>query len=232
VADTQYRLHVEREDGELLVIEGLDIVRAFIASDPSAQPGGYDSLAGKGDRERISAEDVTTVNKTMRARAKMSYWQPVLDGEQQWLTDIPDELDIIEANDETWQAANGDQRVSKAIAECIRPHIALARSTKVLHLKRPFFFPVLDELVIVMMGVNLPNDPTVDERIAIAQKVTSAIRREGRRNIEPLQRIQIALKADKIALSLVRIFDIALWFSHPAAGVEGAKRELVARLRG
>src|SRR4051794_27196253 len=98
-----------------------------------------------------------------------------------WPT-FPDDLDLIETEDDAWRASNGDELVSTAIRECIRPHIALARATKVLHLKRPYTFPVLDELVVVMMGVNLPGDPTVDERIAIARQVTDAIRREGRRN--------------------------------------------------
>jgi hypothetical protein len=57
--DPQYELRVEREDGELLVIEGLDMLSSFIAGDPSAQPGGYDAFAGKGDRARISADNVT-----------------------------------------------------------------------------------------------------------------------------------------------------------------------------
>jgi hypothetical protein len=43
--------------------------------------------------------------------------------------------------------------------------------------------------------------------------------------------IQKATATGDLRLSLVRIFDIALWFSHPAAGVEGAKREITVHLR-
>jgi len=231
VPDSPYTLRIEREDGELLVLEGLELVRGFIGGDPSAQPGGYDALAGTGDVNRITLEDVTTINTTMRARSKLAHWQPIVDDDQGWLEAIPPNLDIIEADDEAWSAADGTELVSAAIAGCIRPYIGLARSTKVLHLKRPGVFPVLDELVVQVMGVGLPDSPTPDERIAIAERVTEAIRREGRRNIEALRRIQAKLAEEDVQLSLVRILDIALWFAHPAASVDGAKREIRVRMR-
>jgi hypothetical protein len=229
MADTPYTLRVEREDGELVVIEGLEVVQGFLARDLSAKPGGFNDLAGTGDRARISVDDVRTVNKTMRSRSKYAYWQPVFDDAQTWLEEIPDDLDIIEANDDEWNAANGSALVSKAIESCIRPHIALARSTKVLHLKRPYMFPVLDELIVEMMGVSLPTKP--DQRAVVAKRVTAAIRREGRRNIDALRNIQAELATSDIKLSLVRIFDIALWFSHPAASVAGAEREIRISMR-
>jgi hypothetical protein len=233
VQEPTYTLHVEREDGELLVIDGLDLARGFIAGDPSAQPGGYDALAGKGSLHRITIEDVITVNQMMRARSGHAHWQPVFDDDQAWLAGIPPDLDIIEADDEEWAAARGADLVSEAIAFCVRPHVALARATKVLHLKRPKVFPVLDELVVQVMGVNLPDAPTRERRIAIAQRVTAAIRREGRANIQTLREIQRALAHEGGAnLSLVRIFDICLWFSHPTAGVPGVARQVRVGLRG
>jgi hypothetical protein len=231
VPDSPYTLRIEREDGELLVIDGLDLVIGFIAGDPSAQPGGYDALAGTGNRDRITKEDVIAVNTTMRARSSHKFWQPVFDGDQAWLSEIGVDLDIVETDDAEWRAARGAELVSAAIASCIRPHIALARATKVLHLKRPKVFPVLDELVVQVMGINLPDDPSREKRIEIAQRATAAIRQQGRANIEPLRAIQVQLPADGPTLSLVRILDICLWFSHPAAGVRGVAREIRVGLR-
>jgi hypothetical protein len=232
VPDPVHTLRIEREDGELLVIDGHDLVTGFIAGDPSAQPGGYDALAGTGDGDRITEDDVTAVNTTMRARSSHKFWQPVFNDNQTWLSGIGVDLDIIETNDPEWEAARGAELVSVAIAACIRPHIALARATKVLHLKRPKVFPVLDELVVQVMGVNLPDDPTREKRIDMAQRVTAAIRREGRANIAALRAIQGQLPADGPKLSLVRILDICLWFSHPAAGVRGVAREIRVGFRG
>ena len=42
-------LRIRREDvNERLVLDGLGLVRGFLAGDPSARPGGYNSLVGKG----------------------------------------------------------------------------------------------------------------------------------------------------------------------------------------
>jgi hypothetical protein len=70
MADSPYTLRVESEDEEVVLIEGLEVVRGFLGGDLSAKPGGYNDLAGTGDRARISVDDVRTVNKTMRSRAK------------------------------------------------------------------------------------------------------------------------------------------------------------------
>jgi Family of unknown function (DUF6308) len=225
-ADT---LRVEREDGELLVLDGLALVRGFVSGDLSARPGGYNDQAGRGERDAISLDDIVLVNSTMRSRAEHARWLPVIEADQSWLSRIPNDLDIVESDDAAWAAADGDRLVHDAIARCIRPYIALARSTKVLHLKRPRLFPVLDELALQMMGVPIPTK--AGARVAAAKRVTSAIRREARRNIEPLRHIQARLRAEGSRLSLVRLFDIALWFSHPAAGVDNATREIVVRLR-
>ena len=222
-------MRIEREDGELLVLDGLALVRGYLASDLSARPGGYNDHAGRGDPRAISLDDVVLVNSTMRSRAEHARWLPIVQSDQHWLSRIPGDLDILEADDETWTAAKGGRLVNDAIDRCIRPYIALARATKVLHLKRPRTFPVLDELVLQMMGVQVPT--RADARTAAAQRVVAAIRREGRRNIKPLRRIQKATATGELRLSLVRIFDIALWFSHPAAGVVGARREIIVQLR-
>ena len=73
IVDGDYTLFVEREDRELLVLDGHALVRGFLAGDLSARPGGYNDQAGRGDREAISFADVRLVNSTMRARAAVSY---------------------------------------------------------------------------------------------------------------------------------------------------------------
>jgi len=171
----------------------------------------------------------------MRARSRHSDWQQIFDADQSWLSALPADIDIIEADDQAWAAAEGAALVSAAIRSCIRPGIALARATKVLHLKRPRVFPVLDELVLQMMGLSVPDDQDTArrlmKRVAVAQQLTSALRREGRRNIGALQRIQTETAIDGLHLSLVRLLDITLWFSHPAASVPGVRREIAVRGR-
>jgi hypothetical protein len=230
--DSRHTLRIEREDEELLLVDGLALVRSIIEGDPSAQPGGYDSLAGKGDVARITEADVTAINQTMRARSGHKYWQQTYGDPQEWLTALGPGHYITEPHDRDWAAARGDEVVLDAIAACLQPGIGLAGATKVLHLKRPRLFPVLDSLVVQMMGINVGDEMTRAQRIAVAQRVTAAIRREGRRNIDALRAIQgEVIDGGGISLTLVRILDICLWFAHPAAGVPGARREMHVRVR-
>jgi hypothetical protein len=222
---------VKREDGESLVLSGLSLARVFFTGDPSSKPGGYDSLAGSGDRDRIVAADVVAMNTTMRARSAHAAWKPVLEGDQGWLRSIPFELDIVQADEEAWGTANGDALLSQAIAACIHPGIGLASATKVLHLKRPYLMPILDRLVAEMMGVNLPDNPSAAQRVARGQQLTAAIRREGRRNVQVLRRIQEELAAEGVERTLIRIFDGILWYAHPAAGVPGGERAISVGIR-
>jgi Family of unknown function (DUF6308) len=231
VAGDDFTLHVNREDGEELVLDGLALAGAFFVADPSAKLGGYDSLAGLGSPDRMVIEDVIAMNTTMRSRSKHSLWDPVLASDQRWLRDIPADLDLIEADEDAWTTANGDSLLACAIGACIHPGIGLAGATKLLHLKRPRLIPILDQFVAEVMGITLPASPTVDQRIAIARRLSTAIRREGRRNIGVLQRTQTELAKDGITRPLIRIFDAILWFSHPAASVTGAKRSIAVRLQ-
>jgi hypothetical protein len=231
VAGNDYNLHVQREDGEELMLDGLALARAFFIADPSARLGGYDSLAGLGNPNRVVVEDVIAMNTTMRSRSKHSLWDSVLASDQRWLREIPADLDLVEADQDEWRATNGDAALAAAIGACVHPGIGLAGATKLLHLKRPRLVPILDQLVAEMMGVTLPASPTVDQRVAIAQRLVTAIRREGRRNLDVLQRIQAELAKDGITRPLIRIFDAILWFSHPAASVTDAKRSITVRLK-
>jgi hypothetical protein len=176
-------------------------------------------------------EDVIAMNTTMRSRSKHSLWDSVLTSDQRWLREIPADLDLVEADEDEWTAANGDGALAAAIGACVNPGIGLAGATKMLHLKRPRLVPILDQLVAEMMGVTLPSSPTLDQRAAIAQRLVTAIRREGRRNLDVLQRIQAELANDGITRPLIRIFDAILWFSHPAASVTDAKRSIAVRLK-
>ena len=170
-------------------------MRGFLAGDLSA-PRQVQPQAGRGDRDAITLDDIALVNSTMRSRSEHARWLPTTDADHEWLSRIPDELDIVEADDAEWAHADGARLVNDAIPHCIRPYIALARATKGLHLKRPRAFPVLDELALQMMGVPVPTQLTA--RVGAAQRVIAAIRREGRRNLESLRRIQDATTTDDL----------------------------------
>jgi hypothetical protein len=46
-------------------------------------------------------------------------WEPVLASEQRWLGEIPPDLDMVNADEDEWAAANGDALLAAAIGACI-----------------------------------------------------------------------------------------------------------------
>ncbi len=228
----RHTLRVEREDGELLVLDGLSLAQAFFASDTSEQIGGFDPLRGLGKPNRITIEDVIVMNTTMRSRSAHRLWDPVLGSRQRWLRDIPPlGLDMLETGDGDWQVIGGDALLAAAIQACLHPGIGLAGATKMLHLKRRRFVPILDQLVAEMMGVRLPDGPTVEQRLSVARRLATALRREGRRNVRTLNSIRTQLAKDEIERPLIRIFDAILWSAHPAAGITDVRRSITVTLR-
>jgi hypothetical protein len=222
-------LRVERLDGEELVLDGLGLARAFFAEDEGESS--FDSLAGTGNPDRIELVDVVTMNRTARARSPHTAWAGLIDADAPWLSALAPDLDLIEPGDRRWKAADGDALVTAALRATIGPGRGMAVATKLLHLKRPCLFPMLDRFVAEMLGAALPESGADEARAATAAALTLAIRREGRRNLKELRGVQARLAEDGKRTSLVRIFDAVLWSSHPAAGLTTASRTLSAGVR-
>jgi Family of unknown function (DUF6308) len=224
-------LRIDRLDGERLVLDGLGLARGFFLSDASSiAQGSYDSLAGHGEPNRITTADIQAINRTMRARSKHDWWKPVLEQELDWLAALSPELDLIDANEEEWQATDGERLAIAALTATIGPRRGPSVASKVLHLKRPRLFPVLDNFVAVMLGVNMPGDAPMERRIEIAASLMLHLHAQGRANLQAVQTIRATLSDEGIERPLVRILDAIVWFSHPAAGVPNAGREISVRL--
>ena len=94
-------------------------------------------------------------------------------------------------------------------------HRRLSVATKLLHLKRPELVPILDSLVVDQLGGRGKDGASLIEHV----------RREGRQNLGALQRIQRELAtlvgADGLPIdrTLVRILDVLVWATHPAAAL-------------
>jgi len=144
---------VDRLDGERLVLDGLGLARGFFHGDASSiGAGSYDSLAGRGESSQITTADIHAINRTMRARSSHRWWAPVVDRDLDWLSAIDPSLDLVLASDDEWRAAEGERFTAAALAAAIGPNRGPSVAAKVLHLKRPRLFPVLDDFVAVMLG--------------------------------------------------------------------------------
>lgn len=202
---------VERMDGgpRLVIDDAAALAYDFFRLDASSVgPNAYDAQIGKTDPDRITTADVTAINTTMRARSPHSAWESLTSaGSLPWLAAIPPQASLLGASDDEWRALR--DAAEAAFVAGIGPHRNLSVATKVLHLKRPRFFPVLDSLVIEQLGgVGRP-------AIAILEHV----RRVGRDNLEALAIIAGMLEKVHIRRSDVRILDVLLWSTHPAAGL-------------
>ncbi len=197
--------------GPSLVIEDAgQLALDFFRIDSSSAPGGYDDQAGHGERDRVTKADIIAINTTMRARSPHTAWDHLIStsASQSWLARLNPDWDLIALDDDTWQT-QGRPAIEGAIQATAGPGRGLSVATKVLHLKRPKLFPVLDSLVLQQLGVTESVPP---------MKVIEHLRAEGRRNLDGLRAVQLQVAAH-YDRSLVRILDVLLWASHPAAGL-------------
>ena len=208
--------------GPAVVIEPAEeLVAHFLRDDPSAQPGGYDDLAGRGERDRIALSEVIAINQTMRARSPHKVWTGIVDtdGPLPWLAALDPAWDLVTAPAALWESAIRAP-VTAALSAATAPGRAVSVGTKVLHLKRPAMFPVLDSRVLEMLGWTA-SVPMI--------RVVEHLRTEGLANHEALREVQAFIAPAE--RSLVRILDILLWSSHPAAGLAPTMRNWEHRLR-
>jgi hypothetical protein len=196
--------------GPTLVVEQAEeLVAHFLRYDQSAKPGGFDDQAGRGERDRIALSEVIAINQTMRARSPHKAWDGLVDTPTPlpWLAALDPEWDLVTEADPRWQSTIRGP-VGAALVAATGPGRGISVGTKVLHLKRPLMFPVLDSKVLEQLG-STASIPTI--------RVVEHLRTEAIHNLAALREIQAFIAPAE--RSLVRILDIILWSSHPAAGI-------------
>lgn len=226
-------IRIGRLDGGLLVIDGAALSTAFFTQDPSSLGvGSYDSLAGRTHIDMIETSDIEALNRTMRARTAHGRWAPIAQTPLPWLTEIDPGLDLIEADDARWASAEAERLIGSALVAVVGEGRGVSVATKMLHLKRPRLFPILDQLVAEMLGMRISPDAPAEVRARQAARLIVHLRAQGRNNIRPLREIQAELAGQAFERSLVRILDAILWLSHPAASIAGVRRIFECRVAG
>jgi hypothetical protein len=205
-----------------LVIEGAQwLSETFFLRDPSAiGANSYDAWIAEtrvdpARRDRVVDGDVTAVNRTMAARTAHAAWAPlVASHDWSWLESIDTAWDLFETDPESWAAASVPDHLAEAFTATRRAGLHLAVITKVLHIKRPRLFPVLDSVVVSQVGAAISDD------IGTWVTAMNHVRDVGRANLTSLHQVQAHLDAKGITgRSLVRILDGLLWVSSPGAGM-------------
>jgi hypothetical protein len=202
------------DGGPSVVVEDASLLaHAFFTSDPSSVgPKAYDQHAGRGDLNRITTDDVRTINQTMRARSRHTAWETLTSaGPLPWLAVLDPSWDLIELPDREWEQLGCTELLEAVFAAALGPYRNHAVASKVLHLKRPLLIPILDSLVVEQIGGG-ERTPAID--------LVLHVRAEGQRNRFALRQVQASLEESRIARPLVRILDVLLWSGHPAAGLK------------
>lgn len=211
---TEVVIEVQRLDGGTLRIRhAAEMAQVFFRLDPSANgPKAFDTLATKTNSGGIEVSDVSIINATMAARTPLYRWQDLIaQNRPAWLAALDKRWSLFDLTDEAWTDLEVERKIADALGEMIGPGRRLAVVTKVLHMKRPDLIPVCDRLVLDQVGA----PPGVDQNPIRSAAVIGHMRHEGQRNLPALREIQGRLEGDGYHRSLVRIFEVLIWQSHP-----------------
>ena len=124
------------------------------------------------------------------------------------LSVIPN-VPLYTLNDEEWDNLQGDIR--DLFLKFLLIHgFGLAKTTKILHLKRPEVFPVLDSLVVkFLLGAQLGFDR--DRDIKLGLNALDKMRNIIIDNLDEFVALKNSLSDLHIPLTITRLFDILCW---------------------
>lgn len=202
------------DGGSRLVIEHAErLAFDFFTNDASSTGDDpYDAWAGRTEPNRITTDDLHAINRTMRARSPLTAWSDFTRPDEPplaWLSALPTDVGLFDLDDAEWDRAGYDALLGAVFTGIVGPYRNLAVATKVLHLKRPRLFPVLDRLVVEQIGgIGKP-----------AMTMMRHLRAQGRANCPGLSSIQADLEKAHLTRTHVRILDALLWASHSASSM-------------
>ena len=209
-------LRIQRRDGDLLALEAGPIAELFFSQPITS---GYQRASISTRPDAILWRDIDLINSYMGARSPNRVWQPLVGKRPRWLTNINPRLDLIRASPHTWKAVGGDDLIRKALLACVGPGRNIAVATKLLHLKRPRLFPILDRVVVELLGERFGVKSEADARAGDAANLILHLRDEGRANLPALRETQARVNAvTQQRVPLIRILEAVLWASNPSAG--------------
>ena len=102
------------------------------------------------------------------------------------------------------------EAIGSVYRACWTSDVREARTTKVLHKKRPQLIPIIDGRMVIgwyYAGYSGPKKRGIDRMV----EVTERIGEDMRRNTDPLRELQKELVEAGINLTRVRLFDMVLW---------------------
>ena len=174
---------------------------------------GYDDRHTDGNS--VSQADIASANNlyAMIGRYDKSEGRRILDqsGKLSHLLSEISSTPIYEYSDADW--SNTKLKIESLLTKMTSIHgVGVAKSTKILHLKRPELFPVLDSYVIQFhTGKTLASSP---RDISLALKSLDTSRELIQSQIYEFTELQRRIADLPIPLTIVRLFDILCWSTY------------------
>jgi hypothetical protein len=220
-------IRIETLSGGVLVYEdAAALIRLFVRSDESI---GYDRWIEHSPPDRVVPEDISVLNRFMRARTSLRHWDDACsDPHPTWLAAIDPAWDAAAVSESDWATLQITDRLETAFLALCGPYRGLSIASKVLHLKRPNLIPLLDALVVEQLGMPISSQATSRVKARAAAKIITHIAAQARANAPELGVLQDELQDAGIHRSAIRLLDILIWAAHPAAGL---RAPLERRLR-
>lgn len=188
-----------------------DLAEFFFRANASASgEGSYDEWTlSAHDPNRITAGDITAVNRTMAARTAPKRWTSFTESVEDagWLSALDLGWDLFAMPEGEWLRHGVQTRLGDAFKAVMGPYRGAAVATKVLHIKRPRLIPVCDSYVARTMCVQLWDSADWHSLLALVVH----LRKQGRANAEGLRVIRERLRAAGFERTAVRILDALLW---------------------
>lgn len=172
--------------------------------------GGYDDHRNPSDV--VTAEDVEGANNLYAGIGALDRGR-ILHSEEirKHLAGVKD-VRLGEITDPAW--ADAKHRMELLLASFMAfPNVSLGRATKVLHLKRPHLFPVLDPLVVRFLSGNdvEANSFTAGELLEIGSSCIEAVRKDLAGNAKGFEELMTSLADLPTRLTAVRVHGILCW---------------------
>lgn len=172
--------------------------------------GGYDDHLNITDS--LTKEDAEAANNLHAQLNTLETARLVRDKEiAEKLVKIRDS-ELAAIGDDEWEEVG---RAVRALMSALLsvPDLDLAKATKILHLKRPHLFPVLDPAVVRFLTKNDVelNQFTNDELIQIGAECLDIARSDLGKNHEAFTELQTKLGDLPTPLPVVRMYDILCW---------------------
>lgn len=213
--DITESIHIGRmDDGPRLVIEDpVSLALAYLAGYPGgASPDGFDAQAGTGETRQITRRDIRAAN-SLASHCRYEDWANFIDSpvDLEWLGALDPTWDLILMDDDDWTRLDCEGRIRRALSAILTSgkRRGPASVTKILYQKRPFLFPIVDDIVIRQLGAG--RRELLD--------VVLHVRAQGRANLGALRLVVDAIGAAGRSRSHVRALDMLVWASHPATSL-------------